>query len=329
MKNAITILCALALLVWPRAAMAWGYTGHRIINLVAVQELPEDVPAFLRTPSAAASIEALGPEMDQLKGAGFSWDHDDDPGHYVDIGDDGKVAGVVSMLALPDDMEAYGNALAGVRSNPYKAGYLPYAIADGWEQVRKDFAYWRVYDYLARSGPAADRAAYAAARTLREELTVRDIGVWGHFVGDGSQPLHATTHYNDGGLHARFEGAFVRDYVTADAVEKLVPSGGPRSGDRLLSQRDLLGQIGEYLTSTNQEVQPTYAIEKKSGYKKATPEAIAFATARVADGARELRDLIVQAYDNSTYESVGYPTIPVQTILDGKIAPTLKSFGGD
>ncbi len=25
----------------------------------------------------------------------------------------------------------------------YKAGYLPYSIVDGFQQLRKDFAYWR------------------------------------------------------------------------------------------------------------------------------------------------------------------------------------------
>ena len=54
-------------------------------------------------------------------------------------------------------------------------------------------------------------------------LTLRDLGVWAHFVGDASQPMHVTVHYNgwgDGpnpegfvttaGLHAKFEtGIFV------------------------------------------------------------------------------------------------------------------------
>ena len=25
----------------------------------------------------------------------------------------------------------------------YDAGYVPYAIVVGWQQIRKDFAYWR------------------------------------------------------------------------------------------------------------------------------------------------------------------------------------------
>jgi len=225
-------------------------------------------------------------------------------------------------------MEAYEKALAGVPTDPYKVGYLPYTIADGWEALREDFAYFRVFDYLAMHG-GPYRAAWTADRSLREELIVHDIGVWGHFVGDGSQPLHVTTHYNDRGIHARFEGEFVRNNVTTQAVERLVPPGGPRSEDRAIDQRELMAQIGEYLTASNAEVPQLYAIERRGGFRKDSPEAVAFATARVADGARELRDLIVEAYDNSLYSSVGYPEMSVQDVLGGRVSPLPNAFGGD
>jgi len=55
-------------------------------------------------------------------------------------------------------------------------------------------------------------------------------------------------------------------------------------------------------------------------------EAVSFATARVAAGARELRNLIVLAWDDSLYRSVGYPEIPVQAILGGKVLPPPTAF---
>ncbi len=325
----LAVLLVLAGLALPARALAWGTTGHREINLVAIEELPDDFPEFVRTPQAQAEIEALGPELDRLKGAGYSWDHDLDPAHYVDIGDDHKIAGKISLANLPLDMEAYDAALQLAHTDPYRVGYLPYSIADGWEQLRKDFAYWRAFDYLAMHAAPASRAPWIAERTERQSLIVHDIGIWAHFVGDGSQPLHTTIHFNDHGIHARFEGAFVRDNVTAAGVAKEVPPGGPRSADHLTTQRELMAEIGTYLLATNTEVGPLYAIERHNGFRKQTPDAIAFATARVADGARELRDLIVEAYDNSLFESVGYPEIPVQQILDGKVTPQPSAFGGD
>jgi hypothetical protein len=326
----------------PSGALAWGTTGHREINLDAARSLPTSLPAFVRSPEAIAEIESLGPEEDYLKGSGESWDRDYDPGHFVDIGDDGTIFGT-RLDALPLDMSAYAKALAGAGSDPYRAGYLPYAVADGWEQVREDFAYWRAFDYLATHASASgDRAVFAAARDLRQALVVRDIGVWGHFVGDGSQPLHVTIHYNGWGeypnpngyttekIHSRFEGAFVRDHVTAQAVAQLlVASSPPPAASGLLTQEQILAMTGTYLKRTASNVTTLYQIEKAGGFERASPSAIAFTTARVSDGARELRDLIVLAWDNSQYASIGFPPIAVRDILSGSVAPAPSAFGGD
>jgi hypothetical protein len=329
-KRWLTVGVTVVLAFVPVVVAAWGTSGHRIINLVAMRALPADAPAFLHAPDTIAAVEALGPEMDALKGAGESFDRDEDPGHYVDVGDDHRIAGVVSLGALPPDMEAYEKTLGSAGTDPYRVGYLPYAIADGWEQLRKDFAYWRAFSYLATHADGdRNRAAFAADRRLREMLIARDIGVWGHFVGDGSQPLHVTVHFNDGGIHAPFEGAFVRDYVTSAAVSRLVPPGGPRAPEALLSQSALMDEIGTYLAATNAQEPQLYAIANRHGFARATPEAVEFATARVADGARELRDLIVLAWENSLYGSVGYPEMRVTDIVGGRIQPGPAAFGGD
>lgn len=331
MKRLCATTLAIALSFVAPAARAWGTTGHRIIGEVAMQSLPDDFPPFLTTPGAVATIAQLGTELDRLKDAGYSFDRDVDPAHYVNVGDDRRIAGTISLNALPDDMEAYAAALRESGSDPYKAGYLPYAIADGWQVLGKDFAYWRVFDYLARSARSShDRTAFANERVLREQIIIYQLGIWSHYVGDGSQPLHVTVHYNDRGIHAPFEGAFVRAHVTAAAVTKLVPAGGPRSPDHAIDERELLQEIGLYLRASNDEEPQLYAIARRGGFtKRVTPEAIAFATARVADGARELRDLIVLAWDDSVYESVGYPEMPVADILSGKIHPTPTDFGRD
>lgn len=343
MKRALlAAVCIGALAGVPGVGLAWGTTGHRVINLVAMRALPSDLPAFLQTDQAIATVEALGPEEDVLKGAGLSWDRDDDPAHYVDVSDDGTIAGHVALRRLPADMEAYAAALAQANSDPYRVGYLPYAIADGWEQLRKDFAYWRAFDYLSRHAEQNEvRTTFAAELQLRQELIIHDIGVWAHFVGDGSQPLHVSVHYNGWGdypnpnhytqahIHAPFEGAFVRDHVGAAAVARLVPAGGPRSPEHLLTQSEILTAIGEYLGLTASQVPTLYQIEKRGGFRDGSPEAVDFVTARVADGARQLRDLVVLAWDDSLYESVGYPKIAVQDILSGKVAPSPSAFGGD
>ena len=51
--------------------------------------------------------------------------------------------GVLPIDKLPVTREAYDTQLRARGFTQYKAGYLPYSIVDGWQQIRKDFAYWR------------------------------------------------------------------------------------------------------------------------------------------------------------------------------------------
>ena len=54
--SALTL--SIAALSAPAMVSAWGNTGHRLIGVAAVRGLPEELPAFLRTPGAAAEVEA-------------------------------------------------------------------------------------------------------------------------------------------------------------------------------------------------------------------------------------------------------------------------------
>lgn len=317
-------------------ALAWGYTGHVLINRDAAAALPGELPAFVRDPTAIDVIAALGPELDRSKGAGKSHDADSDPGHYLDVGDDAAIAGGPLLAALPPTREAYDTALRAAGTDQYKMGFLPYAISDGWEQVVKDFAYWRYDDIGSRAAAApADRDWFGADRNRRETLTIRDIGVWGHFVGDASQPLHVSVHYNGWGrfanprgystdrtLHARFEGAFVREHVTAASVGAMMTPYRALDGS-------IESEVARYLSATNGRVAQLYDIELAHGFASGSPEAVAFATRCVADGASELRDLVVDAWRSSTTATVGYPEVRMQDVLSGSVVPQRRALGSD
>jgi hypothetical protein len=296
-------------------ASAWGGTGHTLISRAGAQAFPTSLPEFVRTPVAIDEIAALGPELDRSKDAGRSHDADLDPGHYADIGDDGKIAGVVDLSALPATQRDYDRALQGANTNQYSQGYLPYALIDGWEQIAKDFAIWRV-DRIGerRATTDEDKAYFSSDRTLRETLTLRDIGVWSHYVGDASQPLHVTIHFNGWGdypnpngysmsrsLHSRFEGDFVRAHATLDAVDAAMSAPA-------LSDAPIADQIGAYLRRSASYVPKLYQIEKRGGFNDpGSPEAVGFMVDRLADGASELRDLVSEAYKASDNTKVGYP----------------------
>ncbi|MGZ3499214.1 MAG: S1/P1 Nuclease [Vulcanimicrobiaceae bacterium] len=320
-----------ALSILPNSALAWGGKGHSLVNHVAAQSLPASLPAFIRTPQAVNELTFLGPEEDDLKGAGREWDAENDPGHYLDVLDDGTIAGVIRLSALPETREAFDTALRSADSNQYKAGYLPYSILEGWEQLRMDFAYWRVDDYVASHGATpALRARGADHRAIEQQLILRDAGVWGHYVADASQPLHLTVHFNGWGkypnpngfseshhLHAFFESTFVDKYVSDDAIFKaLAPVAIPDSAT-LATQDQVLAEISKYLTATSRTVPRLYTIEKAGGFDKGSSDATAFTVGRLAAGASELRDMIAWAWNDSINESVGYPAQPVRDILDG------------
>src|SRR5258708_2301717 len=183
-------LYSLTLVFWiliaASPALAWGATGHRIIGELAIRSLPDEVPAFLRTNDAARQAGELAREPDRWRGSGQEHDAERDPGHFVDVAADLTILGGPRLAALPPTRLAYDTALRSVGSSQYKAGYLPYSIIDGWQQLKTDFAYWRVDaagEKLAKSADA--RVWFASDRVLHEMLALRGPGVWAHFVSGG------------------------------------------------------------------------------------------------------------------------------------------------
>lgn len=296
---------AALLLAIPAPASAWGSKGHRLVNAVAVRALPASVPAFLRTENATVEIELLGPEPDRLKGSGHVWDAEHDPGHYIDIDDDGTVGGI-KLDALPATREAFDTTQRAAKSDQYRQGYLPYSLADGWEELRREFALWR------------SDGADAAQRAVDEGTIVRTIGLWGHFVADASQPLHVTVHFNGWGtyanpagystdphLHARFESDFVDRFVSRSDVASKLSSPVACGAGALLSDAQVLQMMETYLSASAATVPQLYQIEQRHGFETGSPEAVAFADARLAFGASRMRDFIICAWENSAAERIG------------------------
>jgi hypothetical protein len=86
----ILVLAAILALGGAGECWAWGATGHEWVSGIAIEKLPDTIPNFVRTPEAAAEIAVMGRELDRSKGAGKAHDAERDPGHYVDLADDGS-----------------------------------------------------------------------------------------------------------------------------------------------------------------------------------------------------------------------------------------------
>ncbi len=308
----------------PATALAWGGSGHRMVGQAAMQGLPSDLPAFLRTSKAVADVGELSREPDRWKGYGRLHDTMREPAHFVDLSDDGTILGGPRLSALPPSLADYDGALRAAGSDAWKAGWLPYSIVDQAQNLAKDFATWRVLNAALKVDRNKDHRAWMIAdRARREYLILVTIGQLSHYVGDGSQPLHVSIHFNGWGdgpnpkgfttarIHSPFEGELVKAYVREPAVRAAMSP--PRAQEGPLEAR-----VAAYLATTGAQVEPLYELEKAGGLKDGDPRGAAFATTRLAAGASELRDLIVEAWNVSPKVTVGWSPVSLADVESGK-----------
>lgn len=276
---------------------AWGETGHRLINRLASQTLPQEVPEFLRDAAAQDAMDYLGPEPDRWKNpAEPELSAAGSPEHYLDME-------YVDLLpVLPRRRYDYMQALAVLQKDhpelPLsvdKVGLQPYVTTEVWERLK--------------AGLRAYRAISAAkGDTKPVELAIVFYAGWlGHYVADGSMPLHTSVNYNGWTtgpnpkgyttlhtVHAAFESVYVTANVKPGDIEPLVAATKPKVID------DVWTGYMEYLRHTHALVEPLYALDKTGAFTGAgTPEGKAMVDERLAAGAIELRDLIYTAWVKS------------------------------
>lgn len=331
-------------------AMGWGATGHTFLTRSALEALaasPDGVPAFLSAPAAVQTAGELSRELDRSRGAGRLHDEERDPGHYINLDEDGTVLGVFPLSNLARTREDFDTMLRARGASQYKTGYLPYALTDGWQQLVKDFAYWRTLTAVIDAPDTpADRKAWATSdRAYREQVTLRDLGVWSHYVGDASQPLHVTRHHDgwgaypnpagwseETGTHWRIEGPFVRRTVTQPAL-----SAAMRPYKECRGPIEV--RLMRYLQDTRSFVTELYDLDKQGAFDLGkpgeqpppapNPRGIKFVTERLAAGASELRDLVIDAWKSSLDAKVGYPEVSVRAVLKTPSILTPDVFGVD
>ncbi len=290
-----TLLIALAL---PTPLLfAWGREGHQMINSLAVTNLPTDLPKFLTSPAAVAEITYLGPEPDRWRSPMEpELNAAQAPEHFIDL----EYADMVGKL--PRRRFDYIAALYAAGLNhpdlarelrPEKAGLLPYEAVEVFERLQ---AAMRAYRTLQSQNK--DTAPV-------EQAIIFYAGWLGHYVADGSQPLHVTINYNgwvqkdnphnyinDHKIHWRFEGPFVDRNIHAQDVEPLLTS--------VHVLNDPFDDFVTYLRQTQTFVERVYQLDQQHGFDGAgTEESRKFTEERLAAGASMLRDMIDTAWVNS------------------------------
>ncbi len=316
-------------------AWAWGSSGHRMIGEMAIKSLPDYMPAFLHTPQAVADVGEYAREPDRWRGAGKVHDNDRDIAHFIDLDDDGNTLAGVSLDNLPANRSDYEAAVRAKGIEPYKSGYLPYATVDAYQQVVKDLAFWRVLTYVeARETDKAKKTWYKADLARREDLTLRDIGILAHYVGDSTNPMHLSIHYNGWGdfpnpngftmekVHSPLEGDYIHDTVKEDDIKSAMGEYVPCTGPIM---QCITGRFKPSLA----KLVPMYQLEKDGGFKAGDPRGKAFMIERLGRGAGDLRDSLLDAWRDSKTMQVGYKTGSYDDFVGGKIADPWEVLYGD
>jgi len=270
-RGLVSLLLIALVIVQDQVAFAWGNEGHTFINRVAAQKIPASMPRFLR--QAVAEVEYLGPEPDRWRSpTELALKNAQEPDHFIDL------ERVAWLDPLPPGRYEFYRKLYEKRATtsdhpddylPEHVGLQPYIVMEIYGRLKASF---REYRQL--------QAAHKPMKPVQQAI-IFYAGWLGHYVADGSQPLHTTIQYNgwvgpnpngyttEHGIHALFESTYVAANISPASFAGLV-----HAPERLA---DPFARYVDYLKQSNGMVEKVYALEKAGGFAgKGSPEALDF-----------------------------------------------------
>lgn len=291
-------IALLALSLSSPSAQAWSAKGHQIQAHLALVNLPAEMPGFFRT--ADAEMAYLISEPDR-------WRNAEQPALDETTGVNHTFRWEIAPRPLPANRHFFLIELAkqgkiDARTNGVREyGTGPYGMQEWAEMLTGAFRRWRA---MPETTPAE-----IAQKRMHEHSILFIAGVLGHWVTDMSNPIHASIHVHgwhpsvpnphgyvgrEDDPHGRYENKYLNRVIGLDDVAPLV-AGQPR----LLG--DWLREAETYVAASNAHVEQIFAWDKQArfGDGKEAAEAKPFTAARLADGARELRDYWYTAWVRS------------------------------
>jgi hypothetical protein len=300
----------------------WDYEGHRLINQLAIETLPQNFPAFVRTSEARERIGFLAGEADRWRNTpDLELKHGNNPDHYFDF-----------ELLEPHQLDVarvspfryeFTAQLARARAahpanfppvDPVKdadhtrtlIGFLPWTITEFQGRLKSAFSYLKEYE----SAGTPEEIANA-----RQNI-VYLMGVMGHFVGDGAQPLHTTKHHHgwvgdnpkhystNYSIHAWIDGGYIQQFgVSADKLRaRLRPAKLLKSSTAGVAGTNTFREAMTYLAEQHGQVEPLYRLEqagKLSGRREFSEEGHNFITSQMLQAAQMLGDLWLTAWQQA------------------------------
>jgi len=270
--------------LWVSPAFPWGPEGHEYINKIAALKAPMGLgglPAFFQSQESIRIIAYNGTEPDRWKRVpGYSRANGHGLAHYIN-------------LDLVQDLPQARDHIVAIQMYQERGldsrvvGLLPYYIIETYEKLKIAFGEYR------------DSVKRGSGTRPQEVNILYYASLLGHYVGDGSQPLHTTTHHHgwsgenpkghamDEGIHRRFEVELVRNIEARDFLEMLhTPT----------HLHDPFAAIINYLKKTHSYMENVYELDKAGAFSEPTPASLQFVKARLAAASQMLLNLWYTAW---------------------------------
>ena len=287
---------ALVALLLPALASGWGDVGHESINRAAAEKIPSSMPAFFA--AASNRIAWLGPEPDRWRSdLEKPLNEAQAPDHFIDL------EAVDWLKAFPPDRyqfikDVYEYRAQHPRANvppPEKIGFQPYITIEVFDRLKVAFREYR--HAQARRASTADAEANA----------IFYAGWLGHYVGDGSNPMHTSIQYNG------WVGPNPRGFTTAHNVHRKMETDFVNANPEVTHIAQLVGKpvhLEEpfedyiaYLRGSQSRVERAYQLEKEGGFDgRGTLESREFIRQQLGRGAQMLLNLWFTAWIDSARE---------------------------
>jgi hypothetical protein len=268
-------------------AFAWDHPGHSMVNEVALNSLPADFPAFVRERTNTERIKFLAGEPDRWSHApDMPVKHADWLNHFLDVEQIPTVG--LDLAKLPALRYQFAaQFLAARAANADKlppeappqvpdivpehtrewCGFLPWEIVEQYGRLKAAFASWQAYEQFGTPEEAANGRADI----------INVMGLMGHYVGDASEPLHATVHHSGWsgdnpkdytkwfGIHSWIDSGLIRKahITSADLTARVAPAQPLPVTARADGRDPIFVAALDFIIAQNQFVEPIYRMEKE------------------------------------------------------------------
>jgi len=334
MRRAIAALLSVQLVV--PSGWGWGAEVHRLVTLLALEDLGPATPGWLSDPAVQRRIAFQSNQPDRWRGwKSLVLSHENDPDHYLDIERLAEFG--LTLQSLPKLRREYLVLMVVSRherqAGPYDVsrdparthewpGFLPYAIAAEYGKLQAAFNQVRIIERLNDPGRSVELEQARA-------IAIEHAGNLAHFVADATQPLHTTHHYNGwkgpnpAGYRwrERFHAYIDEGVATFHAIDAQMLRPQLRY-EHAVDAADPWNDILRLVERSHAKVELLYALERDG--RLDGPEGKALIAEQLADAASMLRAMIRAAYESSEpteeqiarwvrYDAMRVPTTQAQS----------------